>query len=156
MNLHYIIKKLFKEKSETLKKYMIKYEKFTRDINILDYPKHVIINCFMVSLAGNILAILSLYFIVLSLGIQVGLLAVFIIFPLVTVISMIPISINGIGLREGAFVFFLKGYSVSSVNAVAISVLYFSTIIFLGILGGIIFLFLKLPLEEINSQKRFL
>src|SRR5690606_15218003 len=104
------------------------------------------------SVSGNIMTITAVHLIMLAMGLEIGILPMLIVFPLVTLVSMIPISIGGIGLREGAFVFFLSGYSVASIDAVAVSVLYYSTIVFLGIIGGIIFSFSKYSVEEVRPE----
>lgn len=150
LNLHHIIKKMVSVKNKLLQKFIIKYEAFSEGLNIMNYPKHTIRTGFVVSTIGNILTIIALYFVVLSLGLQIGILTLLIVFPLVSVISMIPISLGGIGIRESAFVFLLSDYSVSTINAVAISVLYFSSIVFLGIIGGIIFSLSKYSVEKIK------
>jgi uncharacterized protein (TIRG00374 family) len=152
MNLHRIIRKLFSSKSEFMQRFLTKYETFSVSLNILNYPKKIIIKGFILSLIANILTIIAVHLIILSLGLEIGILPILITFPLVTVVSMIPVSIGGIGIREGAFVFFLSGYSVSSEDALALSLLYFSSIVFLGIIGGIIFSFSKYLLEKTSLE----
>jgi uncharacterized protein (TIRG00374 family) len=151
INLHSILKSIFKFKNQKLIKYLTKYELFSENINLSNYPKSIIIKGFGISVLGNLLSAFSIYFIALALNIQVGIFPILIVFPLVTVISMIPISIGGIGLREGAFVFFLAGYSVTSSSSIAIALLYFSSIVFLGVIGGIIFSFSRYSLEKYRS-----
>lgn len=153
VNLHRIIRKLFSVKNEFLQKYLTKYEAFSESLNILTYRRKVIIAGFLISVSGNIMTITAVHFIMLSMGLKIGILPMLIVFPLVTLVTMIPVSIGGIGIREGAFVFFLSGYSVSPVDSVAVSVLYYSTIVFLGIIGGIIFSLSKYSLEKIERGK---
>ena len=57
---------------------------------------------------------------------------------LVVLITMIPISISGMGLREGSFIFILGTYGVGEETAFAYSLLIFAvTRIFPGLLGGL-------------------
>jgi len=148
INLHSVLRYVFRLRNQKLIKFLEKYELFSESINFSNYPKAIIINSFVISVVGNLLSALSIYFIALALNIQIGILPILVTFPLVTVISMVPISVGGIGLREGAFVFFLAGYSISSSSAIAISILYFSSIVFLGIIGAIIFSFSKYSLGK--------
>ncbi len=59
----------------------------------------------------------------MALNIQVDFLALTLVLPLVWIIMMLPISIGGIGLQEGAFFAALRGLGVSGAGAVSISIL---------------------------------
>lgn len=83
-------------------------------------------------------SIVSIYFFVLSIGGDLPLLKLFFVIPLVWAVSMLP-SINGLGVREGAFVYFLKG-DIGSERAFAISLLWLGVIIIYSIAGGILHL----------------
>jgi uncharacterized membrane protein YbhN (UPF0104 family) len=48
---------------------------------------------------------------------------------------MIPISISGIGIREGAFVFFLGTLGISPDKALTLSLLWFLSIVIAGLWG---------------------
>ena len=54
-----------------------------------------------ISLVYQIVQIFSIYFLALSLGIQLSVLYYFIFIPVIMTVSMIPISLNGLGVREG-------------------------------------------------------
>lgn len=58
-----------------------------------------------------------------SLGIGVGFAALAVVVPLVLFASLLPISIGGLGVREGAFVSLLALYGVPGEAALALSVL---------------------------------
>ena len=60
--------------------------------------------------------------------------------PLIWVIVTVPVSISGLGLREGAFAFFFTQVGVSSADAVAMSLLYYFYNVIVGGLGGILLL----------------
>ena len=72
-----------------------------------------------------------------ALGIEIEPLYFFIFMPLIWVIITVPISISGLGLREGAFVFFFTQVGVSSADAVAISLLYYFYNVIVGGIGGL-------------------
>lgn len=58
---------------------------------------------------------------------------------LVVLLTVLPISIGGIGVREGALVLVLAGFGVPAHEALALSILVFATTILApGLLGGII------------------
>jgi uncharacterized membrane protein YbhN (UPF0104 family) len=60
-------------------------------------------------------------------------------FPLVDIITMLPVSVSGIGLREGGLVFFLGKLGVGPEKAVANGVLWFAIVVATGLAGGIAF-----------------
>ena len=52
---------------------------------------------------------------------------------------MLPISINGIGLRESVFVFFFSAFGVVKYQAIAFAWLAYGLVILQGLLGGIVY-----------------
>jgi len=79
-----------------------------------------------------------------SLGLSIPFVKFLVIIPLAMFIQMVPISINGIGLRESFYVFFLtKIYGVPIEASLAFSWIAYGMILLLGILGGIIYMFRK-------------
>lgn len=60
--------------------------------------------------------------------------------PMVTLAAMLPISFNGIGLREAGYVLLLAGSAVAPEAAVGISVIQFSYIAVLSLIGGLMHL----------------
>lgn len=71
-----------------------------------------------------------------ALGIQVGFGDYVWIVALVTLSQILPITIAGLGVREGLFVFLLGQYDVSASTAVALSLIVFSVTLLFGLLGG--------------------
>jgi uncharacterized membrane protein YbhN (UPF0104 family) len=68
-----------------------------------------------------------------------------ILYPLVGTFSALPISLNGIGLREGGYMFMLELIGVSSETAIAFGLLLFLAIAADSLIGGVIFLLKKSP-----------
>ncbi len=71
----------------------------------------------LLSLAENGLPVLWTYFISLAFGMTVPLLYFFILMPIVLVLVRLPISMDGFGLQEGAFVYFLGLIGVPAAEA---------------------------------------
>ncbi|MGH7803097.1 MAG: lysylphosphatidylglycerol synthase transmembrane domain-containing protein [Candidatus Binatia bacterium] len=65
----------------------------------------------------------------------------FIFGPLVNIFSSLPISVNGLGIREGGYVFFLTHVGVARESAIAFALLYFGIVLASGLIGGVIILF---------------
>jgi len=78
------------------------------------------------------------YLVCISLNINLSFLALIWIVTMVYLVQLLPISISGIGVREGAYIFLFGQYGISASVAFSFSIIIFSVIIFLGILGGMI------------------
>jgi hypothetical protein len=93
------------------------------------------------SLAASFFIQLSVVFINMAIGYAVGVGIpwefYFVFTPLVTVAGMIPISLNGLGVREGAYVYFLAHVGVPASEALAFAILWLILITCASVLGGI-------------------
>ena len=58
--------------------------------------------------------------------------------PVVTLGTMLPISLAGLGLREGAWLLLLRGAAIPVAQIVAYSLLYFAANLLLGVVGGML------------------
>lgn len=96
--------------------------------------------CFILSIICQTLAILAAYSLALTINLKLALVYFFVALPMIWIITMVPMSINGLGVREGAFVFFFTRLGVSDSAALLLSFLNFSQMIVLGLIGGIIYL----------------
>ena len=61
--------------------------------------------------------------------------------PMVSLLTLLPISVNGMGLREGATVLFLAPWGVADGTAVTLALLWFATHLAVSMLGGLVYLF---------------
>jgi glycosyltransferase 2 family protein len=62
----------------------------------------------------------------------------FIFGPLVNIFSSLPISVNGLGIREGGYVFFLTHVGVARESAIAFALLYFGIVLASAVVGGVL------------------
>ena len=68
-----------------------------------------------------------------------------ILYPLVGTFAAIPISLNGLGLREGAYIVLLGTIGVGPAQGVAFGLLFFLVVALDSLLGGLAFLLTKGP-----------
>jgi uncharacterized membrane protein YbhN (UPF0104 family) len=59
--------------------------------------------------------------------------------PLVNILAAIPISLNGLGVREGGYVFFLAHIGLSRDSAVAFALAWFAVVMLCGAIGGVVY-----------------
>lgn len=80
-----------------------------------------------------------------ALGLEIPWSYCFILYPLVSTFSALPISFNGIGLREGGYLFLLQRIGVSSEKAIAFGLLWFIIVAVDSLVGGAVFILSKSP-----------
>ncbi len=92
-----------------------------------------------------------------SLGLDIPWSYALILYPLVGTFSAIPISLNGIGLREGGYLFMLQRIEVNPEKALAFSLLWFIVVVLDSMVGGVVFIFRKRReaiIKEAGDQPR--
>jgi glycosyltransferase 2 family protein len=72
----------------------------------------------------------------MAVGLQIDLLILLVIIPLIYLTEVLPISINGLGVRESAFAFFFVQIGLTVGDALAVSVLIVGMRYLVGLLGG--------------------
>jgi uncharacterized membrane protein YbhN (UPF0104 family) len=82
----------------------------------------------LLSLMIQVLTILEIELISLGLGQHPSFTALFVFVPLIISVMAVPISISGLGLREGAFVVFFGLTGISAEASMAISFLWFLSV----------------------------
>ncbi len=83
--------------------------------------------------------VLHFYLIARAVGIPLGIGPFFFVVPVATLLTMLPVSINGIGIRENAFVFLLSPFAVSPSTAIAFTWIGFGMILVYGAMGGVVY-----------------
>lgn len=96
------------------------------------------------SLLVQIAAILFFLWTARAVGIGLSSVSFFIVVPLAVIASMVPISLNGLGLREGAFVGLLQAFGVAATVAGAFAVLARLIDFVVAACGGLVFVFRRL------------
>jgi uncharacterized membrane protein YbhN (UPF0104 family) len=80
---------------------------------------------------------LLVYFLALSLDIQVPLFYHFVAVPIITLVTLAPISLNGLGIREIAFVLLYAKVGVATEAAVALSLAFTLVLVIFAAVGGL-------------------
>ncbi len=104
-----------------------------------DNPGKVLLG-FAISFVMQGLLGVGAYFIGVGLGLRPPFLKTVVYVPLVNLITMLPVTIGGVGLREGGFMYLLS-YAVGKAGAVSMSILYYFANI-LAASPGILFIWL--------------
>ncbi|MDH4136097.1 MAG: flippase-like domain-containing protein [Anaerolineae bacterium] len=93
-----------------------------------------------VSLIFNISLITMNYLLGLSLGDRVSIWYYFLFVPITSIVTILPVSFAGLGVREGAYVFLFTQAGMPRETALSLSLLVYVISIFTpGLIGGIIY-----------------
>ncbi|MBC8390239.1 MAG: flippase-like domain-containing protein, partial [Actinobacteria bacterium] len=119
-----------KEKPYNVYKTLMSFKKY----------KMALIKTLVFSFLLQFAVILNWYLAARALGINLTLTAFIFIVPVVSTITMIPISIGGIGLRENSLVFIMVAMGVTNEKAALCSLLILFMLILIGMAGGIVYI----------------
>lgn len=97
--------------------------------------KDILIKVFLYSVLIQMLSIFSLYILSYGLSLKLSFLSLLIFVPIITFVTLIPISISGLGLREGAFVLLLGTQGVSSDASMTLSIVWFMSMLTANLWG---------------------
>jgi uncharacterized protein (TIRG00374 family) len=93
-----------------------------------------------VSISGVLLALAAHAVLARSLQMQAGFLAFCFVVPLVWIVKLLPISLNGLGVGEGAFVWLLGLFAVPSEKSLALALAILGLQMSVSLLGGLLLL----------------
>ncbi len=111
--------------------------------------KGSLFKAFLYSVFIQLANIVAVYVLSMGISLSISFLSLLIFVPIIVLISSIPVSISGIGLREGAFVVFLGTIGVSPDLSVTVSFLWFLSIVVASLWG----LFEYLRFKAVSGRK---
>jgi uncharacterized membrane protein YbhN (UPF0104 family) len=88
----------------------------------------------------------------MSIKINAPLLSYFFIVPIVDLLSILPISISGLGIREGGYVLMFKSLGVEASKGLACGLLVLAITLISGILGGIVYSLTSYPIVILRKK----
>ena len=95
-----------------------------------------LVSAFLLSLALQFCGMYAVYLLAKGLGLACPPEFYFAAFPLVAILTILPISLSGLGIREGGFVYFLGLKHVSPEKAITLSLSFFAVQAAVALLGG--------------------
>ncbi|MCM8783757.1 MAG: flippase-like domain-containing protein [Candidatus Omnitrophica bacterium] len=112
---------------------------FFKTVSRYNKNYRIIFFAFYTSVLSQIISTLVVAILAKGLSIEIPLMLLFLTLPIITTVSMLP-SLNGLGIRESAYVFLLGNY-IGKEKAFALSILWLGIILLVSFFGGIAYLF---------------
>ncbi|MBN1688136.1 MAG: flippase-like domain-containing protein [Candidatus Omnitrophica bacterium] len=100
----------------------------------------VILEAFLISLVMQLFVFLRYFLVAKAFGFDLSFATVSVMTMLVVTLTMLPITVNGIGIRENGFVYFLGLVGVLPENAFLFSIVNYSLMVLMAVTGAVIYL----------------
>jgi len=110
-----------------------------------------LVKVILLGLALQLLFILHYYLLSIAFSLDLPFSFFMVVIPVIFLLSMLPVSINGIGVRENLFVYFFAKVSVSPEKSLAIAWMAFVMILSYALIGGLIYMLRKGEKEAISE-----
>jgi len=132
-----------KIKNNYMRKIILYVNKFHNSL-ILSAKPEVFFKSFILITIFQLTTILNVYLVFRAMGIYLPYYIHLMIMPIVYIVSMVPITISGFGVREGMFAYMYGLFGVSAPQAVAVSILNYSILTLIpAFIGFLIVIFSK-------------
>jgi uncharacterized membrane protein YbhN (UPF0104 family) len=95
---------------------------------------------FFLSLLAQFAAVLIVWCLAIGIGLDLSFAYVCVLTPMLTLLMLLPISVNGMGVREGGMILFLAPLGIGPEPAITLAFLLFSVGAAVSLLGGLLYL----------------
>ena len=117
-------------------------------LELFGRARRALVANYVLSLGFQFLLIVHYWVIQFAFHEQVPFVTFVVVVPLVFCVMMLPIGINGLGVRESAFVWFLSRAGMDPATALALSLASYAIAVAQGLLGGVLHL-----VRELRARK---
>ncbi len=122
-----------------LKKIIQKTIEFRSTIIFYKTKKTALFKAFLWAFLLQANVILHFFLIGKALHLNIKIIDYLVFIPIVLLIQLIPITINGLGLREGAYIEIFKFYGIAPESAFSFALIDVAFMLILGVIGAIIY-----------------
>lgn len=105
----------------------------------------LVLSTSLLSLLVQSANVVLVWFLAKAIRIDVSLAYLAVVVPLVSLLTMIPVSVNGMGLREAGVTMLLAPVGVATGPAVGLAFLWFTVTVTVSLTGGAVYLFGRFP-----------
>ena len=108
-------------------------------VQIVRSPRAVV-EATLLSAVVQVANVLVVWLVGTGLGMEVPVGYYFILVPMVSLLTLLPVSVNGMGVREGGVALFLAPLGVPQATAVTLAFLWFAVFGVVSLVGGVVYL----------------
>lgn len=118
-----------------------KIEELYRSLYKYRYSPAKVAVVFGITLFNHIIMFASIYTFALSLNARVSFVYFILFLPIIGILSMVPVTIGGLGLREFGFVLLFPLVGMAKAQALGASLFFFMALVLVAFVGGMIYLY---------------
>jgi uncharacterized protein (TIRG00374 family) len=118
------------------------------------YSPAVLLRSAAASLLFNITLIVTQVYLARGAGVLIPVSYFFIFVPILSSLTALPISIGGLGVREGGYMLLFGQIGVAYDRSVAVSLLFYAILLFTGLAGGLLYLWQSIKELKLWKEKR--
>lgn len=111
------------------------------EMHFIRYHRKVVFYNLVLSILVQAVTPVAYYITCISLGVNRDILFFFIFLPVIGALTLLPISIGGLGVRENMSVFFFSGVGILQQTALAMSLFNSFFLLVYGSIGGLVYVF---------------
>jgi len=104
------------------------------------------------SLAFHLTQVGAQYVLARAAGVALPFSYCLVLHPVISVMTALPLSVAGIGVREGGYLYFLGRINVDDSIAVTLGLLWFAVMVMAGLAGGALFLASGAALPRVHPR----
>lgn len=127
-------------------------------LRMIDYIKGIpvagIFLIFVLSAVFQVSDILASFFLAKAIHIDLPLIFFLAVFPIVYILTVLPISLGGLGVREGVFVYLLTRTGIQASDAVMVSLLIYLNRVLVHSSGAVLQIFWKPEVEGAGAGRQ--
>lgn len=114
------------------------YDRFARLVDTVGrYPFPTLLKALLISLPFTINLVLIQYCVAQALSVEVPPVIFALFVPIIALLNLLPFTFNGLGLREGVYLFLFVPVGVAPEQAIAMSLAYYILRFGAGLVGGL-------------------
>lgn len=117
------------------------YRKVIEPFLVYWHDTELTVRIIFLSILLQLFVIICHFLIARSLNIEIPLSYYFVFYPLTTLAGFLIPSLNGLGIREGAYIYFLKKINIVTDQGLAFSICWLMVLLITSFIGGIIYMF---------------
>ncbi len=123
-----------------------------RDLDPYWKDSRLLIGTSLIAAVMHVLQIVAQLVLAWALALDPPAMFFFTFVPVVNILGMLPISFNGIGVREAGYIFFMSRVGIEGHSALAVGLLSSGIVLFTGILGALVFALSRSQLRAATAE----
>lgn len=106
---------------------------------VQQYPLSTLAKALLISIPFTLMLVLTQYSIARALAVELSFYLLFLFVPIISIINLLPLSFNGLGMREGVYQLLFVPVGVPGASAIGMSLAFYFLRVSTGLIGGLLY-----------------